>query len=270
MPSMKKPAYYMFIDESGDASLNHAGQHFILAAVIIKHEDLQIIEGYLRLLKRKFFADDHKILHATDLFERPYQKYRQLRRPRNVTGPFIQRLHDILDIIPYSSCVYYVDKNTLRAHHSYKPVKGKKSATLNLDLPYELAATSAILDFTNFLKSKHSKGEIVIESRLHKDSKFVEYFDNTRKSRFPGGNPNPRFNDVKDSIPSLLIFNKYSGNSGLEIADLVAYITYRKLYGDPQKRMKLTMQNVQNLNAAIQKSAYKGASLVHTITKFNV
>jgi hypothetical protein len=269
---MKKPSYFMFIDESGDASLNHSGQHFILATVIIKQQDFQIIEGYLRLLKRKFFDDDHKIIHATDLFERPYQKYRKLCRPRSVTGPFIQRLHDILETIPYNSCVYYVDKNKLRTHYGYKPAKGKKTGTINLDLPYELTATDAILDFTEFLKNKHSKGEIVIESRLHKDSNFVRYFDNTRKPTFPGGSPNPLFNDVRKSIPSLFISNKESGNSGLEIADMVAYITYRSLYGDPQKRMKLTVNNIQNLNAAIQKSAYKGTSpkLVHKITKFRV
>jgi hypothetical protein len=265
---MKTPSYYMFVDESGDASLNHRGQHFILSTVIINREDFEIIQGYMRLLKRKYFGDDFKVIHTTDLFERPYTKYRKLCRPKDVTNQFIHRLHDILTTIPYNSCVYHVDKDSVRAKYGYKPAPRRKSKTLNIDLPYELAATEAILDFTKFLKHRKSMGEIVIESRLHRDGNFVTYFDNARKAKFPGGIPNPAFNDVKNSIPSLFISNKDSINNGLEIADIVAYVTYRKMIKDPQKRMKLSMSNIHQLNAAIKNSAYKGAStptLVHQV-----
>lgn len=264
------PSYYMFIDESGDASLNHKGGDFILSTVIINKQDFEIIQGYMRLLKRKYFEDDYKVIHTTDLFERPYTKYRKLRKPNDITNQFIHRLHDILVTIPYSSCVYRVDKNRVRAKHGYIPAPGRKPKTLNIDLPYELAATQAILDFTQFLKRKKTMGEIVIESRLHRDSNFVSYFDNTRKAKFPGGAPNPAFNDVKNRIPSLFISNKDSINNGLEIADIVAYITYREIIGDPQKRMKLSMDNVHQLNAAIKNSAYKGASTPKLVHKIHV
>lgn len=264
---MKLPTYYMFIDESGDASLNNKGRFFFLSTVIISRSDFEIIQGYMKLLKRRFFMDDFKILHATDLFERPYQKYRRILTPKDNLNLFVRELQSILKTVPYHSAVYRVDKDQVRTKYGYIAAKGRKSKVLNLDLPYELASKQAIKKFTEFLKSKKSTGEIVIESRMHKDSKFVSYFDDARKSKYPGGIPNPLFNDIRKSIPSLFISNKDSGSIGLEIVDLVSYVTYRKEIGDPQARMKTGMDNVHQLYSAIKKSAYQGAPemLVHNI-----
>ena len=264
---MKLPSYYMFIDESGDASLNNKGKDFFLSTVIIERSDFEIIQGYMRLLKRSYFNDDHKIIHTTDLFERPYQKYRKLIAPKDRKNAFIHELHTILSTIPYHSCVYQVDKDKLRAKLKYIPAKGRKKAGINIDLPYEVASYDAIKDFTKFLAKQKSTGEIVIESRLHKDSNFVTYFDNLRKPNLPGGVPNPMFKDIHKSIPSLFISNKDSGNIGLEIADIVSYVTFREVVGDPQKKLKLSMSNVHVLNAAIKKSAHIGtpSGLIHKI-----
>jgi hypothetical protein len=257
----------MFVDESGDASLNHAGKDFYLAAVIIRQEDFKIIQGYLRLLKRKYLADDYYILHATDLFERPYMSYRRLLRPDDNVNKFINRLQQILMTIPFHSCIYHVDKDRQRTKHSYTPAKGKSRKGLNLDLPYELAATEAIIDFSKYLSKVKSTGEIVIESRLNKDSNFVGYFDNTRKPHFPGGISNPHFREVMNNIPSLFISNKDSGNVGLELADLAAYVTYRKFTGDPYAKMKLPKSLSDGLFYTIKKSAFRGtpSQYIHRI-----
>lgn len=263
---MRLPSYYMFIDESGDASLNNLGKDFFLSAVIIERSDFEIIQGYMRLLKRSFFDDDHKILHATDLFERPYQNYRKLVAPRDKTGTFIQRLREILAIIPYSSCVYHVNKDDIRKTVGYKPAKGRKPTYINLDLPYEKASYEAIRDFVDFLKAHKATGEIVIESRLHRDSNFVTYFDNMRKQTINGA-PNPYYDDARKLIPSLFISNKDSGNVGLEIVDLVSYVASRKTVGDPFTRMKIPIHQIHNLYSAIKKSAHKGspADIIHKI-----
>lgn len=256
---MKLPNYYLFIDESGDASLNNLGKDFLLTAVIIERGDFDIIQGYMRLLKRNFLQDDYKVIHTTDLFERPYQKYRRLYSGRNKRmNAFMHELRGVLDTIPFQSCVYHIDKNKLRSKLGYKPAKGRKSTSLNIDLPYEIAATQAIFDFTDFLKKKKSTGEIVIESRMHKDSKFVNYFDNARKASLPGGAPNMKYKDVLKSIPSLFILNKDAGNIGLEIADIVSYITYRTIVGDPWNRIKLSPGRITELFSVIKKSAHIG------------
>ena len=110
-------------------------------------------------------------------------------------------------------------------------------------------------------------GEIVIESRLHHDGKFVSYFDNARKVNLPGGLPNPLHSAVKDRIPSLFIATKSSNNGGLELADIAAYISYRTIIGDPSKKLKVDAQRINELFGAIKMSAHIGAptKLVHKV-----
>lgn len=265
---MKEPIqYYMFIDESGVAHLNNPAKTFVLSSVIVHKKDFQIIEGYLRLLKREFLNDDYKTLHATDLFERPYNSYRKLYKPTNRLNSFVHEFRTVLRMVPYQTCVYSVDKNKLRKKLNYKPAPGRKSQTLNLDMAYELASLEAIFDFTKFLKAKKSKGEIVIESRLHHDGKFVSYFDNARKSKLPGNVPNTLHKEVRELIPSLFIATKNSNNGGLELADLAAYITYRKLIGDPNNKLKFPVRRIDEFYGTIKKSAYSGTPkrLIHKV-----
>ena len=259
--------YYMFIDESGVAHLNNPAKDFVLSTVIISRDDFEIIEGYLRLLKRKFLNDDYKTIHTTDLFERPYNSYRKLFTPTNKVNAFIHELKTVLRMVPYKTCIYKVNKDKIRAKYSYKPAAGRKSKTLNLDIAYELASLEAIFDFTNLLTKEKCKGEIVIESRLHHDGKFVSYFDNARKASLPGGAANPLHAEVRERIPSLFIATKNSNNGGLELADIAAYISYRSIVGDPSKKLKVDEQRINELLGAIKISAYKGApvKLIHNV-----
>jgi hypothetical protein len=266
--SHKQPEYYMFIDESGVAHLNNPAKDFVLSAVIIKKQDFQIIEGYLRLLKRKFLQDDYKILHATDLFERPYMSYRKLFIGTNKLNSFVHELKTVLRLVPYQSCVYHVNKHSIVTKYGYKPSPGRKSNTVNLDKAYELASIEAIFDFTKILVANNATGEIVIESRLHHDGKFVSYFDDARKAKLPGNITNTLHKEVNSRIPSLFIATKNSNNGGLELADTIAYISYRKIVGDPHNKLKVPIRMIDELNSAIKKSAHKGAPsrLIHKVT----
>ncbi|HUC87720.1 MAG TPA: DUF3800 domain-containing protein [Candidatus Binatia bacterium] len=268
---MRKPhekiRYYMFIDESGIAHLNNPAKDFVLSAVIINKDDFSIIEGYLKLLKRKFLYDDDKNLHATDLLERPYMSYRKLFVPHNNVNPFIHELKNVLRVVPYKTCIYHVDKQKICRKYGYKPAPGRKSSLLNLDKAYELAAHEAIKDFTELLVREKCMGEIVIESRLHNDGKFVSYFDDARKAIFPGGISNPLYSEVKNRIPSLFISSKNSNNGGLELADIAAHLSYRSIIGDPHNKIKVPITHVNELFAAIKMSAHKGTpvKLIHKV-----
>jgi len=145
--------YYMFVDESGVSNLNHSGRYFVLATIIIEKTDFEIIQGYLRLLKRKYFKNDLLNLHATDLYERPYMKYRTLIKPRNRINAFVMDLHTLLLTIPYQSGIYVIDKNIIRNQLSYSPgVRKNPPAGIDLNLPYEKCALRAFFDFAEFLK----------------------------------------------------------------------------------------------------------------------
>jgi hypothetical protein len=252
----KNIKYYLFIDESGESCLNYLGSKFVLATVIIKQEDFIIIEGYLRLLKKRFLGDDFKLIHTTDLFERPYQNYRKLVKPRSRISYFINELNSILLNIPYKTGIYFVDKNKLRTKLSYVPRKKNKNPSVNIDLSYELCSLEAIKDFAKFLVSEKASGEIVIESRQHQDGTFVKYFDLSKKNPLPGNIVNPLAVEVRERIHTLTISTKKVVNGGLEIADICSYVTYRSLIGDPGNRLKIQEYHLKTLFATIKKNSY--------------
>lgn len=251
-----KSTYILFIDESGVGNFNHPGKYFVLGTILIKKEDCEIIEGYLKMLKRKYLDDDLKIVHSTDLFERPYRHYRKLLKPKRIILKFIKELKSILSNVPYQVGIYYVDKNKARLTVGYTPAGGRTSASgITAEQPYKSASLQAIKDFTSFLVKKNAIGEIVIESRQNSDTQFVTYFDESRKHSIRGV-INPLAKETNKRINSLLIANKRILNGGLEIADICSYITYRKLYGDPTGMMKINMGNITLLYNAIVKNVY--------------
>lgn len=252
----RNKTYLMFIDESGESSLNHVAKYFVLGTVVIRKDDSSIIEGYLRLLKRKFLNDDLKNIHATDLFERPYSCYRKLFRPQNRINAFVNQLSNILLNVPYKVGLYFVDKDKLRKRLGYIPKIGRKPIGFNIDLPYELCTLESIKDFTKLLIANRALGEIIIESRLNKDSAFVGYFDIARRRQSKGGVINPLSEETKDRINSLVIANKRTVNGGLEIADLCSYAAYRYLLGDPGRVLKINLAHIKGLFSSIRKNVY--------------
>ncbi|HSW96844.1 MAG TPA: DUF3800 domain-containing protein [Candidatus Saccharimonadales bacterium] len=252
---MKNDLYTLFIDESGGSSLNHNGQFFVLSTVVINKNDYLIIEGYLRMLKRKYFHDDAKIIHMTDLCERPWNSYRKLMYPRKELLKFLKELKTVLCNVPYKVGIYYVNKNIIRQKYNYIPAKGRKTTVVDLEIPYRIASLEAIKDFTNFLVKNKAMGEIVIESRLNNDSNFVRYFDDARKEKIQGV-LNPIAKETRTRINSLLFANKRIINGGLELADVGAYISYRKLNGDPKRMMKVSLKTLNSIFSEIGKNAY--------------
>lgn len=255
---MDNQKFITCIDESGVANLNNLGDTFLLSTVTINKKDFEIIEGYLRLLKRQYLSDDFATLHATDLFERHQTHYPQLSTG-NRANAFVQELGHVIGSVPFDCRIYMVNKDQLRARHGYTPAPRRTSNTLNLELPYEASAQRAILDFARYLVEHDAKGEIIIESRLFKDSEFVQTFDTVRQRLGPGGTLQPLHGEVNDRITSLLIANKHQQNGGLELADLCAYVAYRHKKGDPDNRLAINMGLLNQLHAAIKKHAYKGA-----------
>lgn len=248
--------YTLFIDESGVASLNHKGQFFILSCILIRNEDIPIIQGYFKLLKREYFKDENKVIHCTDLFERPYQNYRRLILPKDRRNSFLARILETIKIVPFHTGIYYINKDILRAKLNYKPYIKKKDPKLNFDLPYELLARNAILDFTLFLKQEKVTGEIIIESRQFNDQLFVGYFDDVRKKRLAGNIENPYATLVTEKINSLSIANKNYTHIGLELADMCAYTMYRKLSRDLLQRMKLPLSVSDGLHGAFRNKSF--------------
>lgn len=248
--------YCMFVDESGESNLNHAGKYFILSTVIIKKSDFTIIQGYLRLLKRKYMGDDLKNIHMTDLCERIYQKYRKLLKPKNRVNSFFSQLIDVIKTIPFQVGLYYVNKNKIRKGLNYTPGKKKKNLGVYLNLPYEIASLQAFYDYSDFLNKNKSTGEIIAESRFQSDGEFIGYFDKARKKMLPKNIVNTKADNVKKLINSITISNKKVVDSGLELADIGAYCFYRKLNGDPEKKIKVPLHFISTIKNIFERKSY--------------
>ncbi|MBU1200563.1 DUF3800 domain-containing protein [Patescibacteria group bacterium] len=248
--------YLLFIDESGESNLNHKGRYFILSSILIAESDFQIIQGYMRLIKRKYLDDDLKNIHTTDLFERTYMKYRKLIKPTKRLLSFLDQLFMIVKNTPFSTGLYYVDKDQLRLTLKYVPAKNRKPHAIDLNLPYEMASLQAFFDFSDYLAKEKATGEIIVESRLHNDGDFVGYFDLARKKVLPGGVVNSRANTVKENINSLTISNKRVVNSGLELADMAGYSVYRKFNGDPFNKINTEIGQVLKFTTIFKKKSY--------------
>ncbi|HEX5798344.1 MAG TPA: DUF3800 domain-containing protein [Candidatus Saccharimonadales bacterium] len=256
------PTYYLFIDESGVANLNDLSPHFVLSTVVINRDDFRIIEGYLRLFKRRYFNDDYKVLHATDICERPYSKYRRLIKPKNVYHAFFEDFGNIIRNIPIQSRIYHVEKQKVCKKYKYIPAKGRKPKNIDSEHPYEISAIEAIKDYAQFLQSMKATGEIVVEARLKSDAKFISYFDDCRTAHAIGRPFNPDYKLIKDSIPSVFFCNKYAGNNGIELADMIAYFASRKINGDPKNKLKVPPHIMEKTYNTIKKCTFDGASFI--------
>lgn len=258
---------YMFVDESGVASLNRKSDLFLLGIVIIDKVDFEIVEGYLRLLKRKYFKDDHVTLHANEIFEKN-DKYPSLSTAKKMNS-FLGDLAHFLTVVPYSVRFYSIDKPSMLKELNYTPAPKKKVKDISIDLPYERASIKAIHDFAMMLEEQNKTGEIVIESRLFSDAKFVSYFDSARQKLMKGNVINPKADITLKRVTSLSIANKMQINGGLEIADLCCYIQYRILNGDPDNRLAISITKLESLAGVIKKHTFslnKGVrSLVVTV-----
>lgn len=258
----------MFIDESGTANLNFKSDLFVLSTVLINKKDYHIIEGMLGLVKRRHFHNDFKNLHANELFESPKTSYPELKTDKQLNS-FLGDLCHVLQYAPYLVRSYAVDKTRLYKVLNYTPAPKRKPKGINLDMPYELSSVQAIEDFTRYLIKELAQGEIIIESRLFSDTKFVSYFDSTRQYLKKGSVQAKLAKDTNQRVTSLVISNKQQKSAGLELADLVAYVVYRQKTGDPGRKVVLPPRHLATLHGIIKKHTYandKGVkSLVYNV-----
>ena len=231
MKLANKNIYLLCIDESGRPSLEEdKDRAFVLAAVVIKKSDFEIIQGYLRFIKRNYIGDDMRILHATDLMEKTYLHYRKLALDPSKFYTFLNEIQSFLRNAPYQTNLYWVNKEPLIRKVGYVKKRDRDQRLsykkINPDLPFEMCVTEAIKDFAKLLESKNAQGEILIESRGSYDRNFIEYFNKIRESKLEGGAHNPYHKVIKERISSIVIANKKNINGALELADLCAFTAY--------------------------------------------
>ena len=204
--------YFCFLDETGDHGLTYVDKNFplfLLCGVVIREDDLVIMENKINKFKKTYFKTPEVILHSRDI--------------RKCEGPF-QILFDL-----ELKALFYKDLNCILSEGDYgligsgirKDKYVKKYGKVALD-PYSLSL-SFVLERLIFYTDQLDKSviiEIVVEERGKREDQALLSHFNSIVDRGTFYVTSERF---RSRIKRLNFFAKRENITGLQIADLCAY-----------------------------------------------
>ena len=198
--------YIVYVDESGDHSMEHINQDyplFVLALCIFdKKEYANQITPKVQNFKFKHFGHDMVVLHEREI--RKAKNNFSILTNADKRQSFMDDLSELVEQSPFSiiGSIVRKDENKRR----------KKNPTN----PYELSIKYVLQILYKFLKERNQnyfRTYLVFESRGKKEDKELKniftqvYF----------------FQNIQKVIPFEIIFaSKYTNSCGLQLADLVA------------------------------------------------
>ena len=214
---------YLFLDESGTASLKNVDPEFpvlALTGLLISAADYQILIDRINSLKQKYFPGKTVVLHRRDM--RKYENGFEIFFDDNVKRKFYNDLNTILAESNYELISAVIDKAR------YIATFGKLVGD-----PYQIALTS-ILERT-LLRVEALPQVLVhiyIESRGKKEDKIVMERYNTLLHRGSQDAAPERFLAHFDD--NIALRKKSDLEIGIEIADLCAYPIARYVLNNDQ------------------------------------
>lgn len=209
--------YYLFIDESGDPSLNSINLEFpvfILLGCIFEHNAYISINSKISELKKQFFDSENVILHSRDIrkCEGVFAKLFDL----DVKAQFYNALNTILEQEEYTVIAVAIKKQNFIDKY------GKIS-----DDPYELSL-SFLLERA-LMHTDHSIDNnihIKIESRGKREDSMLQ----KRYNRLLDiGSSHIAPSRFKERFSKMEFVKKTDNDTGLQIADLCAYPVARHI-----------------------------------------
>lgn len=211
--------YIVYVDESGDHGLNTIDPCypiFVLVFCIFKKIDyVQTVVPLMQEFKLKHFGHDQIILHETDI-RRDRGSFAFLKS-KQLKADFLNKLTDIIQIIPFTLVTTVIDKKKYRESHA------------DLENPYHIGLRFGLEQIFSFLQKQSAVTHIIVEQRgrVEDDELELEF------RRICAGN-----NYFRQSLPFQLVFaDKKSNSAGLQLADLVARpIGLNKLKPDQNNR----------------------------------
>ena len=196
--------YIIYVDESGDHSLDSINQEypiFVLAFCIFNKENYtQSAVTKLKDFKFKHFGHDMVVLHENEI-RRDKSIFKTLR-PKSKKDNFIDELTNIIKEEYFTVIATVIKKDALCS---------------KLKNPYDIALTYCMERAYRFLKSKDQDMKtthIVVEQRGKKE-------DNELELEFRRICDGQNYN--RESMPfEIIMANKMSNSAGLQLADLIA------------------------------------------------
>ena len=204
--------YVIYVDESGDHSLNSINPHypiFVLVFCIFKKSDYaNVIVPKIETFKFNYFGHDAIILHERDIRKqsKPFVFLQNLER-RNA---FMDELNSLVESIEFTVVAAVIEKRKLT----------KPDAKFNIPYtktPYSLALMFCLERTFDFLRDKnqhHLLTHVIVEQRGRKEDDELEL----DFRRICNGS-NYRSKALNFDI---VFANKKINSAGLQIADLTA------------------------------------------------
>lgn len=239
----------LYIDESGYYYIGQSHyRYFILTAVVIKPDQRELADKLFMKWRKKHLMNPYRCLHATDYFENrglegEYAKP-ELSIKRNFDNS-VKELMEFISYIDFKAKVFFVDLPSIRRRLKideppidpdtseeeklkYKAELKNYSKKLKETLkdtrfaPIDMSIIKAYEYHNEFLNpdgDSNSAGYINIESHQESDIRLINAYH-----KF--GDLNPAY---KTDILGINLHTKRSLDSGIELADLISYVSCQTL-----------------------------------------
>lgn len=204
MPEKNYGDYIIYVDESGDHSLDSINKEYpiFVLAFCIFNKDIYSQSAVTKLKEFKFkhFGHDMVILHENEI-RRDKGVFKTLR-PKSKKNAFIEELTNIIEEEDFTVIATIIRKDKLYS---------------KLNNPYDIALKYCMERAYKFLESKeqtHKTTHIIVEQRGKKEDEELEL----EFRRIADGQ-----NFDANQMPfKIVMANKMSNSAGLQLADLVA------------------------------------------------
>jgi len=215
----------LFIDESGKSSLaEEENQPFILTGVILGDSEIPAVEGFFNYIKRKNGIDPDKPFHSYHIFEHPRTKISPTQ-----AKVLSNTLAEYISLIPIEINVVVINKNEFKSALGIKSkddFKGTRERKEMRQYPYRVMASYLFGWFGKELETSKSIGQIIADSRKASDHELLKTLHLCKEGLIPY---NIGYKEaVKDKITAICFAEKGFLSGGLEITDLISYVTFFK------------------------------------------
>lgn len=214
----------LYIDESGKSSLREKENNpFIMTGVIIDDSEISSIEGFFTYIKRKFGINPYEPFHSYHVYECPDTKLsdKDLAKLSRI-------LADFVSLIPIQIRLLEVDKDSFKKAlgiTSNEDFKGNEKRKEMPDFPYRVMSADLFAWFAKYLDKSFDIGQIIVDSRRGGDHHLLNTLNMCKEGHIP-------FTDdelskkINGHVTAICFAEKNFLSGGLEITDLISYISY--------------------------------------------
>lgn len=265
----------LYIDESGGASIGEPRyKFFLISAVLLTSEEKVLADLLFSKWRSKYLKDPSKCLHAADFFEdfAPQYAKNEVQMARNFRRS-IDELIELLNLINFQAEVYYVNLHKLRkilflneppAYQSEFEKTSDKRRYASQRREYEKIITDTVGEKKKFLplsltlKNAFTYHDLKIDEMREKllDKTLIKGYLNFESLSGSDTMLISNFHKLKSKISTayeakivgLNFHTKSSLGGGIELADLISYISFQTLRSSNHLKSELENISTESLN----------------------